>query len=196
MEIIKVSDKKAISTAIKVIKNGGVVICPTETVYGLIADTTNEKAVEKVFRIKKRSKTKAIAVFIRDIKKVKELAFVDDKQESFLKKVWPGKVTVILKRKPNCGLSKKIFANKKVIGLRISSSKLINELVKKINKPLTTTSANISGKPASIKIKEVLEQFENQKVKPDLIIDAGNLSKNKPSKLVDLTTDKIKILRK
>lgn len=196
MRVIKIRDKEAINTAVETIQNGGVVICPTETVYGLIADTTNEKAVEKVFRIKKRPKTKAIAVFIRDIKKVKELAFVDDRQESFLKKVWPGKVTVILKRKPNCGLSKKLFANKKVIGLRISSSKLINKLVKKINKPLTTTSANISGKPASTKIKEVLDQFKNQKIKPDLIIDMGNLPKNKPSKVIDFTSGKIKVLRK
>lgn len=184
-----------IKKAIKVIKGGGVVVCPTETVYGLLADATNNEAVERVFRIKKRPRTKAIAVFVRSIKEARKFAFVNLKQEEFLKKVWPGKVTVILKRRPNCGLSQRLFANKKVIGLRISSNKLVNELVKKINKPLTTTSANISGEPASTKIKEVLKQFEREKNKPDLIIDTGNLPKNKPSRVIDLTKDKIKILR-
>lgn len=195
MKVVNTSDKKLISVVIKALKNGGVVICPTETVYGLIADATNEKAVERVFRIKRRSKTKAIAVFVKNIKEVKKLAFVNKKQQKYLKEKWPGKVTVILRRKPNCGLSEKLFANKKVIGIRISSSKLINELVKKINKPLTTTSANISGQPASTKIKEILKQFEGQKIKPDLIIDAGNLPKRRPSKVVDLTGKGEKVLR-
>jgi L-threonylcarbamoyladenylate synthase len=184
-----------IKKAIKVIKEGGVVICPTETVYGLLADAANDKAVERVFKIKKRPKTKAIAVFIRSIGEAKKLAFINEKQEKFLKKVWPGKVTVILKRKPNCGLSKKLFANKKIIGLRISSSGLVNKLVEGINRPLTTTSANISSRPASTKIKEVLEQFTKNKIRPDLVIDAGNLPKNKPSKVIDLTGEKEKVLR-
>ena len=190
MEIVKfVPDKirKIVPEIVEAFKNGKVLVIPTETVYGLLADATNDEAVEKVFRIKKRPRTKAIAVFIRSIREAKKLAFINKKQEKFLKKVWPGKVTVILKRKPNCGLSKKLFANKKIIGLRISSSRLINKLVKEINKPLTTTSANISGKPASTKIKEVLKQFAKNKIKPDLIIDAGNLPKNRPSKVIDLT---------
>ncbi len=112
-------------------------------------------------------------------------------------KIWvgKGKVTVILKRKPNCGLLKKLFANKKVIGLRISNNRLVNELVNKINKPLTTTSANISGRPASTKIKEVLKQFKNSKIKPDLVIDAGNLKESKPSTVIDLKQKRIKIIR-
>ncbi len=66
---------------------------------------------------------------------------------------------------------------------------------KKINKPLTGTSANISGQPTSHKIEEVLQQFKNQKYQPDLIVDAGNLPKSKPSKVIDLTGKKLKILR-
>ena len=87
------------------------------------------------------------------------------------------------------------LGNKKIIGLRISSSGLVNKLVKEVNGPLTTTSANISGKPASTKIKEVLGQFLKNKIKPDLVIDAGNLPKNKPSKVIDLTGKKEKVLR-
>lgn len=170
-------------------------VCPTDTVYGLVADATNNKAVEKVFKIKKREKSKAIPIFVKDIKTVKKLAFINEKQEKFLKNNWPGKITVILKRKPSCGLPKELFGRKKTIGLRIPNYKLINELLKRLNKPLTGTSANISAKPASTKIKEVLKQFSQQKIQPDLIIDADNLPKNKPSKVIDLTRNKPKVIR-
>ncbi|MBM3250995.1 MAG: threonylcarbamoyl-AMP synthase [Candidatus Nealsonbacteria bacterium] len=184
-----------IKEIIEVIKKGGVALCPTETVYGLLADATNDKAVERVFDLKKRPKNKAIAVFIKNIKEAKKLSFIDKQQEKFLKEIWPGKVTVILKRRPGCGLSKKLFAGKKAIGLRISSSKLVNDIIKRINKPLTTTSANISGKPASTKIKDVLKQFENQKIRPDLIVNLGNLPESRPSKVIDLTKKPYKVLR-
>jgi len=185
-----------INAIAKELKKGKVIVCPTDTLYGLIVDATNKKAVDKVFKIKKRPKSKAIAVFIKNIKEAKRLAFVDREQEEFLKKVWPGKLTVILKRKQNCDLAKNLFAGKKVIGLRVSSSKLVNQLVKEINRPLTTTSANISGKPGSTRIKDVLEQFRGQKLQPDLIINVGNLPKSKPSAVIDLTIFPPKVLRK
>ncbi|MDP2363871.1 MAG: Sua5/YciO/YrdC/YwlC family protein, partial [Ignavibacteria bacterium] len=85
---------------------------------------------------------------------------------------------------------------KETIALRIPNYKLVDTLLKKTNLPLTGTSANISGKPASIKIKEILQQFQNQKHQPDLIIDVGNLKLSKPSKVIDLTGFEPKILRK
>lgn len=197
MDIIDVNSKdpkKIIKRAIKIIKRGGVLICPTDTVYGLIVDATNKKAVEKIFKIKKRQKNKAISIFVKDIKMAKKLAFIDKDQGKFLKKNWPGKITVILKRKNK--LPKSLFGKEKTIGLRIPNYKLINILLDKLNKPLTGTSANISGKPASTKIKEVLEQFERRGIKPDLVLNAGNLSKNKPSTIIDLTQKEFKILRK
>jgi len=184
-----------IKKIIEVINRGEVIVCPTDTVYGLIADATNDKAVEKVFKIKKRPKNKAIPIFVEDVKTAKKFAFINEKQEKFLKKNWPGKITVILKRKPSCGLSKELFGRKKTIGLRIPNHKLINELLKRLNKSLTGTSANISGKLASTKIEEVLKQFKEQKDQPDLIIDVGNLKKSRPSRVIDLTKNKQKILR-
>ena len=100
-----------------------------------------------------------------------------------------------MKRRPDCDLPRRLFGSKKTIGLRIPNYKLINILLKELNKPLTGTSANISGKPASTKIKEVLKQFENKKHQPDLIIDAGNLPKSLPSTIIDLTKQPPKILR-
>ena len=218
MKIVKISSenlREVIKKAIKAIKKGNVLICPTDTVYGLVCDATDKKAVGKLFRIKKRQKTKPIPIFVKNIKMAKRLAFIDKKQEEFLKKVWPGKVTVVLKRKKGI----KIYGvDKNTIALRIPDYKLITDLFKtqhqskarcwtspvpkrsfwygEFNKPLAGTSANISGKPASIKIKEILKQFENQKIQADLVVDAGNLRESQSSTVIDLTNKKAEILRK
>ena len=206
MEVLKVNQKnfkKTINKAIESIKKGEVIVCPTDTVYGLIADATNEKAVEKVFKIKRRPKGKPIPIFVRDLKMAKRLVEIDKEREKILKKIWPGKVTAVFKKKEKI----KVFgASQKTIGLRIPNHKLVNILLSKLNRPLTGTSANISGKPASTKIGEILRQFENRPpttfdVKsggglPDLVLNGGNLKKSLPSTVVDLTKKKPKILRK
>lgn len=201
MRVLKISSrklKKITETTIKTIKNGKVLIFPTDTVYGLIAKAQNEQAVKKIFKIKGRKSQKTLSVFVRDIKMAKELVFINKKQEKFLKKVWPGKITAVLKVKP---AAEKLFkvgivSSEKKIGIRIPNYKLVGLLLKKLNFPLTGTSANISGKSASGNIKKVLNQFKNKKYQPDLIIDAGNLPKSKPSKVLDLTVWPPKILRK
>jgi L-threonylcarbamoyladenylate synthase len=131
----------------KELKRGKVIVCPTDTVYGLIADATNKKAVGKVFKIKKRPINKPISIFVKDIKMAKKLAKINRNQENFLKSVWPGKVTVILK--PKRKFPKGVGRPEKEIGLRIPDYKIINQLLSIIDRPLTGTSANISGKPAS-----------------------------------------------
>ena len=85
--------------------------------------------------------------------------------------------------------------NKKTIALRIPKYKFLNDLLKKINKPLVQTSVNISGQASLIKIRDIIKEFEKQKNQPDLIIDAGNLPKRKPSKIVNLTGKGKKVLR-
>ena len=196
MERLKVSPKnldEILKKAMKVIRQGGVIVCPTDTVYGLIADAKNKKAVKKIFKIKKRKEEKPIPIFVRDLKMAKSLVLINKFQEKLLKKVWPGKITVILKAKR---LAKKIFpksiiSSENKIGLRTPNYKIINRLLRILNRPLTGTSANISGKPPSTKIKEILKQFKNQKYKPDLILDAGNLKLSLSSTIIDLENFKI-----
>lgn len=186
--------KEIVKTAVKAIQDGKVIICPTDTVYGLICDATNKKAVAKLFIIKKRAKKKPVPIFVKDIKMAKELAEIDKGKEKFLKKVWPGKTTVILRRK-KAGI-KLYGVDERTIGLRIPKYKLINQLLSEIKKPITGTSANVSGNPASVKTQEVARQFKNQKRQPDLIIDGGSLNFSKPSIVVDITNKKPKIIRK
>ena len=192
METLKVSPQNlnvAVKKALKVIKNGGIVVCPTDTVYGLLVDIRNEKAVQKILNFKKRSSKKPIPVFVNNLKMAKSLAYINKTQERFLKKVWPGKTTAVLKAKP--GFSQGILSKDKKIGLRIPNYKFLNILLEKLNCPLTGTSANISGKPASLKIKDVLKHFKNQKYQPDLILDAGNLKPSLPSTVIDMEENKI-----
>lgn len=180
MQVIKQS-KQALELAIKAINQGKVVVCPTDTVYGFLADASNKKAVDKIYKIKKRPKSKPLAVFVKDIKSAKQLAEINDTQVKVLKKYWPGKYTFILNLK------------KKTIALRVPRYKFLNDLLRKINRPLVQTSVNISNNPPLAKISDIIEQFARQDI---LLIDGGNLKKSKPSKVIDLSKAKTKILRK
>ena len=200
MERLKISFQnfnRILKKAAESIKRGEVLICPTDTVYGLLADATSEKAVKRIWEIKreikKRPKEKALPIFVKDIKMAKKLAKIDKNQEKFLKKVWPGKITVVFRKKPKI----KIYgATSKTIALRIPNHRFVNDLLRKAKIPFIGTSANIHGKPPSNKIEDVLEQFKNSKIKPDLVLDAGNLRISRPSTVADLTGKRIKILRK
>ena len=176
----------------RAIKEGKVLVCPTDTVYGLLCDLTNKKAVDRLYKIKKRQKNKALPVFVKDIKAAKRLADINSSREEYLKKVWPGQITAVLKRK---GSGKIYGLDKKTIALRIPKHKLVLDLLSKTSRPLAGTSANIAGKLASTKIKEVIRQFKSKKNQPDLIVDVGDLAKNKPSKVIDLTVWPPKTLR-
>ena len=192
MKIISSKDIKVIEVSINTLKKEKVIVFPTDTVYGLLCDISSKKAVNLLFKIKKRNKKKPLPIFVGNISLAKKIAYINKKQERFLKKVWPGQVTVILKAKKKYveGVSK----NNR-IGLRIPKYKLLNNLLKKIKIPLSGTSANISKKPSSTNIEKIINQFKSEKVQPNLIVSANKLKKSKPSTIVDLTKSDIKILR-
>lgn len=177
MEVIKPNLQKAVDA----VKDGKVLVCPTDTVYGLICDADNKKAVEKIYKIKNRPKNKFLPIFVRDIEMAKKLVEINSKQEEFLKKVWPGAVTVVIEKKRSA--------------LRIPNNKFLINLIKRVG-PLAETSANISGEPSTAKIKEVLKYFKGREYQPDLVLDAGDLKPARPSKVIDLTGPKSVILRK
>lgn len=203
MKVVNISDKKAISVAIKVIKNGGVIICPTDTVYGFLADASNKKAVDKIFKLKKRLRSKPLPVFVRDLKMAKDLAEISKDQEKILTlrlrsgraKYWPGKYTAILKRKHGINL---YGVKKDTIALRIPKYKFLNNLLEKLNKPVVQTSVNISGNPSLTKIKDmktILNKSIGTYDVPILIIDGGNLPKRKSSIIIDLIAEQLIRLR-
>ncbi len=195
MQIIKIN-KKSIIIASQILAGGGIVICPTDTVYGFLALAENKKSVEKIFKIKKRPKNKTLPIFVKDLKMAKEIAEMDKGKEKILKNKWPGKYTFILNSKlknKNLKLSKLVIKDG-TMALRIPNYKFLNDLLKKINKPLAQTSVNISENPPMNKIRDIIRGFGNNK-NIDLIIDVGDLNKAKPSKIFDLTSDKLTKIR-
>lgn len=175
------------------ISRGGVVIAPTDTVYGLIADATNEDAVKRVFRIKQRPETKPLPVIVRDAEMAGQLAYIDKRLEGILGMIWPAAVSVVLQKKFN--LPEIVTAGKNTIALRYPDYKLLHYLIQNVGKPLIATSANISGLQPSTKINDVISQFRSVLLRPDLVLDAGDLKFSEPSTVLDLSGEKPKIIR-
>lgn len=185
--------ESVVRDAIQALQQGKVIACPTDTVYGLLADAASQEAVDKVFQIKKRAKDKPVYIFVKDIEMAKEYAEIDEEQEEFLKKNWPGKITVILQGKHK--LPEGIELQGK-IGMRIPKYQLIQDILEEFGKPLTGTSANISGTSSCLDSKEVIAQFEGREFQPDVLLDAGKLPESNPSMVIDITGTPYQILRK
>ena len=199
MKILKVNPENlresedAIIEAAKIMLAGGTVVFPTDTVYGLGCDATNEEAIKKIFKIKGRNEAKPLAVIVRDVTMAKKIATVERKIERALGVIWPGAVTVILWRKYK--LPEILTAREQTIGLRIPDYKLTHLLSENMGRPYVATSANVSGQQATIKIGQVIKSFEKNIYKPDLILDAGDLKCCEPSTVLDLSGEKPKIVR-
>ena len=173
-------------------KKGKVIVFPTDTVYIPMADATNEKAVKKVFKIKKRAARNPVPIFVKDIKMAKKLAKIGKEQEDFLRLVWPGRITVVLRRKK---ANIKLYGiAKDTVALRMPNFRPVNIVLEKLDRPLIGTSANISGKPASGNLEKVVSQLKGKRFQPDLIVDGGILP-GIPSTIIDLTVSPPRILR-
>jgi tRNA threonylcarbamoyl adenosine modification protein (Sua5/YciO/YrdC/YwlC family) len=196
MQTIKVNLKKISSQEIGFIagflQKGKVIVYPTDTIYGLGCSATDKKAINKIYRIKKREKNKPLLVLISDFKMLSEYFKVDKKQLAYLRKVWPGKFSVILDKKST--LSNDVSAGLSSAAVRLPKSRFLTKMIKELGVPLVSTSLNKSGENHLEKLEMLAEYFGT--TKPDLVIDAGIL-KGKPSRLIDLRDpENIIILRK
>ena len=187
--------------SVNALKSEGVVVAPTDTVYGLICNALDEAATRKIFRIKNRPEEKVLPIFVKDILMAKRYAFVEERFIPFLERVWPGKATVVLKlRKYESGTNVRIrfpdilTGGKDTIGIRIPDSPFIFRLFDKIDFPLAQTSANVSGGKEATSAEEVLLAFQGSGAQPDMIISGGKCS-GLPSTVIDLSGGEPKILR-
>lgn len=195
MKIVKIDDNNIIDQTIQSLQQGGLVIFPSDTVYGLLVDATDEKAVDKLIQFKNRPPGKAISVFLSDFKMLELFTTIDNNQLTIVQQLLPGPFTIILSSRHK--VSRKLESEKGTLGIRIPAYQFINRLIKEFGKPITATSANLSGRPAHHSIDSLLKAFPEKKKKLiDLVIDGGKLPRNKPSTIVDLTNPQIKILRK
>lgn len=182
-----------IQETVKVLSYGGVVVYPTDTLYGMGANALNDIAVRKVYKIKERSFSKPLPIIVRNMMWALELAYISERNKQSLEKIWPGKVTAILPKKEI--ISDQVSADTNTVGIRVPNYIFIDQLLAQFGYPIISTSANISGEEGTTDINKVIATFQSSVSKPDLIIDAGILPKASPSTVVDLTSDKPKILR-
>lgn len=192
MKIIKMNpedpDEESIHEAIDVLISGGVILYPTDTVYGLGANVFNEDAVKRIYKIKNRNFHKPLSVSVSSIHDLLLIAEVKEVHKNLVIDKLPGPFTFILYKTPI--IPDHYVSNNKKIGVRIPKNKIAIELSKIF--PITTTSANLSSKETLKTPKEIAKQL-NADV--DLAIDVGPLSSKKASTVVDLTKKEYKILR-
>ncbi|MCJ7498347.1 MAG: L-threonylcarbamoyladenylate synthase [candidate division Zixibacteria bacterium] len=183
--------KKILRQATEVIKKGGVVAFPTETVYALGADAMNKNAVKKIFRLKKREADKQIALFLLKPEELnKFVKDVTSPAKRLMNNFWPGPLTLIFKSK--AGKFSHLIGKEEKIGIRVSSSKIVQSLLRQTRTPLTATSANLSGLKGSFSADEVLKDFDG---KIELILDGGSSEKIVPSSVVDVSGDIPSLIR-
>ena len=193
MKVLKTSieefDEKIIHEAINVLARGGVILYPTDTVYGLGANIFNNKAVRRVFEIKKRSFLKPLSILVKNTDNLNLVSKVSLKQKEYMSNYLPGPYTFILKKQKI--IPRVITSGSSYVGVRVPDNKLACSLASIF--PITTTSANLSDDEVLDNPGEILDQLDCE---VDLVIDVGDLNSNKPSSVIDLTGFEPKIIRK
>ncbi|OGK16715.1 hypothetical protein A3H80_00075 [Candidatus Roizmanbacteria bacterium RIFCSPLOWO2_02_FULL_37_19] len=190
----KKNEKEAIQQTVKILRKGGIAVVPSDTVYGLSVDATNKVAVEKLIRYKSRPPGKAISIFTGTLERTKEYVTVSNKQEKIISTMVPGQYTFIFPSTHK--IDKKLESERGTLGIRVPDFQFINGVVKAFGKPITATSANISGTSPHYSIDALLKATPKSKQRMiDAIIDYGKLPRNKPSTVIDFTEGDIRILR-
>ena len=192
MKFLKTSidevDEDIVSEAINVLANGGVILYPTDTVYGLGANIFDNRAVRRIFEIKQRSLLKPLSILVSDLKAIDLVAKVSLNQKELIRNYLPGPYTFILKKRKI--IPRVITSGSSYVGVRVPDNQLACRLSSLF--PITTTSANISDDEVLSNPCEILEQLDCD---IDLVIDVGDLNSNKPSSIIDLSGIKPKIIR-
>ena len=193
MERMRADDLAAPARAAQILASGGVILYPTDTLYGLGADALSDEAVAKIKRIKGRNEQKPIHAVVADMAMAERYAGVNNVARSLAQKFLPGPLTLILKKKE--GIETGIARDMSTFGIRIPDNVFCLDLAREFGKPFTTTSANASGVSPKRTIDDIIEQLGDHAQMIDLAIDAGELSERLPSTIVDVSDGTAIILR-
>lgn len=186
VSICSIYDEECIATATEVVGLGGVIVYPTDTVYGVGGDPFNINVVSRVLHLKKRV-SKPFPILVSRPEYAYNLIIKNEIIEDLARRYWPGSLTILAPARVDIPA---IFGNS-LVGVRVTAHPLLNKLIDTVGGYLIGTSANISGMPASREIKDSIRYFGNG---VDLYIDGGP-SKDKPSTVVEVGTSYIRVLR-
>ena len=182
---------KELKKAAQLIKQGGIAIFPTETVYGIGANGLDESAIKKLYQIKQRPLSKPISLLVNSIDMINSITENITKEEySLIKKFMPGPLTIILKKKKI--IPDILTANSDTVGIRMPENEISLKLIEYAGVPIATSSANISGQESNTKVNENLKEL---KEKVDVFIDGGESKIGIASTVVQIINGSPKILR-
>ncbi|WP_297981703.1 L-threonylcarbamoyladenylate synthase [uncultured Methanobrevibacter sp.] len=192
MKVFKLSpenpDIDLINEAIDIMACGGIILYPTDTVYGLGANIFNNDAVKKIYEIKQRDSSKPISVLVRDMESMELIAHLNKNSRQTLNQWLPGPFTFILNKRK---IVSPFVSSSTKVGVRIPDYPIARQLASIF--PITTTSANIAGEDTFSNPKDILRQIGDE---IDLVIDVGELDKNQASTVIDLSSSNPTLVRK
>ena len=175
----------------KIIKNGGIVVFPTETVYGIGTNGLNKDAISRLYDVKQRPKTKPISLLVSSIDMVEKVACdITNMEYKLMEKFFPGPLTIILKKKSI--VPDNLTNNTDTVGIRMPDNIIAKKLIEYANVPIATPSANISGRPSGTNIDTIINDFKD---KVDYYIDGGKSKLGIGSTIVKLDNGYPVILR-
>jgi len=185
------SIQKQVEQAITILKRGGIVACPTDTVYGVGAAINIESAVERVYQIKGRPHSRALPILLADKSEIAEVAkAVPPLARRLADRFFPGALTIVLPKADS--VSDIVTGGRKTIAIRIADHPIPIAIVRGLGVPIVGTSANLSGSPSALTAEEVRAQLGDR---VDMIIDGGRCPGGWESTIIDLTGETPLILR-
>jgi len=207
---LKSANNEVVDIAVDVLQHGGVIIYPTDTAYGIGCDACDQKAVEKIFKIKGRNKCKSLPVIVSGIEMAKKFFTLNEKEKELAEKYWltchcqaekagckTGKLSLVLKVRSG-DIAKDVIANDSTVAVRVPDCSLALAISAKLGRPIVSTSANFSGAGACYSVNEIKDSFEksgNFEKSVDLIIDGGEIPSVLPSAIVRVSGDGVEVLR-
>lgn len=186
--------KDNIEQAMKILKQGGIVVFPSDTTFVISCRMDNRKAVRKLFKIKKRSTNKAVLILVGSLKMAQEYVWPisKDVRKNLIKKFWPGPLTIVLKANFK-KVSSLIRGGGTTLGVRIPDHKITKLLIKEVGVPLLAPSANFQGEKTPFRFEDLNPDLISQ---VDLLLSGNTGSYKKPSTIIDCSVKPWKILRK
>jgi L-threonylcarbamoyladenylate synthase len=186
-------EEELLDQAARLIKRSKVIVCPTDTGYAFAANALDKRAIAAVFNLKGRSFSNPIHIAVGSIKEAENYANVTEAARYLASQFFPGALTLVLSKKDI--VPSILVAGLETIGIRVPDNRVILKLTEKTGFPLTTTSANVSGKPGTYSVEEIITQFGEKIRDVDLILDQGALKVREVSTIVDLTVDLPQLIR-
>lgn len=194
IKLTPTNDQEVVNQTATVLKNGGLVVFPSDTVYGLLVDAKNKEAVSKLLAFKERKTGQAISIFVADKTMAEKYVKLNQNAKNVINNLLPGPFTVIAESKHQT--DPRLEAENGTLGFRIPDFEPILKLTQTFGGPITATSANLSGRPPHYSIASLRKSLSAKKeTLVDLTVDGGKLPYHKPSTVIATTTGQLKTLR-